>query len=414
MTGAQLPDLPPEMHRAVEEHRNWLLTEARLIEDPETAVAGSAERIMAAGIPLDRMMSAMPTLIASRRGLGRYWDRENGMRTLDYPWDNQSVYEKSPFYEAHQTRHWVSFRVADIADDAYTIVPDLREQGYTHYVCIPVFFQDGTEGGLTFSTRHPDGFSDLNLAYLKTIEPAFATYLDLKRSQRLLRETLGMYVGREPRDRILSGTVRLGDVHPQRAAIVFADMKGFTSLSSTMTAVETVALLNRYFACVVPAIEAHGGEVLKYIGDGVLAVFYTHMDGSDADGDADRVASQRALAAVADVVAAVAQDRAGATDGQRFDVKLALHLGEVAFGNIGSGDRLDFTVVGRDVNLASRLADLAGALGRPIVTSQAAKACLSQVPHDELGAFPLKGLTQLEPVFAPHLPAISVEPLALP
>lgn len=374
--------------------RDWLVGEARFINDADTVTAGFAERLVAAGLPLDRMMSAMPTLFATRRGLGRYWERGVGVRSADFQWGNQHIYEKSPFHAAHQTGEWVSFRLSEVADEDYTVVPDLRADGYTHFVCIPITFHDGDSvGGMTFSTRHADGFSDEHLAMLASVEPAMAMLLDLKRLQRLLNETLQMYVGLEPRQRILSGNVRRGEIVPIRAAIVFADMRGFTALSSTMTAEETTALLNRYFDCVVPPVEARGGQVLKYIGDGVLAIFHTDED--------DEAACRSALEAAGDILAAIDRDRADTATEPDFDIKMSLHLGEVAYGNIGSGARLDYTVVGSDVNLASRMADLAGNLDRRILVSAGFADRLADAVFDACGAHELKGVAGPQAVFEP-------------
>lgn len=373
--------------------QNWLLGEARFIADPDSATAGFAHHLIDAGLPLDRMSSAMPTLHAVRRGLGRTWLRESGVEALDFPWGNEAVYEASPYYEAHRTRQWVGFRLQDIEDEAYNIVPDLRAGGYSHYICIPIFFRDGAEGGMTFATRRPEGFSSSDLVLLRAVEPAIAIVLDLSRAWRLLQETLRMYVGDEPHARILSGEVRRGEVLRIHSAIVFADMRGFTALSETMSAEETAALLNRYFDCVVPPIEQRGGQILKYIGDGVLAIH--------RDDDTEEAACVAALEAARDIIARVEQNRADAPETDRFGIKIALHYGEVAYGNIGSGARLDYTVIGSGVNMASRLSDLAGHLDRPLLVSSDFARMLPERPFQDLGQHRLRGVAGLQSVFAP-------------
>lgn len=371
--------------------QNWLIGDARFLEDPDDAVQGFVQHLLDAGVPLDRFTSAIPTLHAVRSGLGRHWVRGKGIEVLEFPWDSDEVYEVSPYAEAHRTRDWVVFRLAEIDDSAFGIVPDLRAEGYTHYVCMPVFFRDGTEGGLTFATRHADGFSAGDLAILRAIENAVALILDVNRVWILLHETLRMYVGEEPQARILSGQVRRGDVVPMRAAIVFADMRGFTGLSSTLDVDETVVLLNRYFDCVVPPIEEAGGEVLKYIGDGVLAIF--------GAGDDAAAACAKALAAAQEIVRRVTEDQSGLPPERRFDIKLALHFGDVAYGNIGSGARLDYTVVGRGVNLASRLADLSGRLDQRLLVSSDFAKLLPKQPFENCGRHSLRGIAEPQDVF---------------
>lgn len=373
--------------------RDWLVREARSIDDPDLLTEGLAQRLIAVGIPLDRMSSAMPTLYAVRRGLGRVWSRDAGVSAQEFPWNNQAVYEASPYHRAHQTRDWVSFRLDDVSDEDFGIVSELRGEGYTHYVCVPIFFRDGSPGGMTFATRRPGGFSDSDLAVLHAVGPSMAILLDLNRAWRLIHETLSMYVGEEPQSRILSGQVRRGDVVRIRSAIVFADMRGFTALSARMSAEETVELLNRYFDCVVPPIEQGGGQVLKYIGDGVLAIYRAGDDGHKA--------CAAALSGVDEVLRRVADDRDQAEEGRRFDVKVSLHFGEVAYGNIGSGARLDYTVVGTGVNVASRLADLAGNLGRRILVSADFAEMLPETPFRALGEHRLRGVSTPQRVFEP-------------
>ena len=388
--------LPPEMAAHARALEKWLISEARFIEDPNAIIEPFTRHLEEAGVPLDRITSAIPTLHALRQGLGRQWSREKGVETQVFPWDSRALYEASPFYRAHETREWVEFRLDEIDDAEYGIVAELREGGYTHYICVPIFFRDGAMGGITFATCRPEGFSAADIAFLRAIEPAIANVLEVNRTWRLLREILSTYVGDEPQARILSGQVRRGDVVHIRSAIVFADMRGFTALTGQMSGEETVALLNRYFDCVVPPIEAAGGDVLKYMGDGVLAIFRAE------DQRHERFACERALSAARAIVRQVADDRVKADDATKFDIKIALHFGEVAYGNIGSGARLDYTVVGGSVNLASRLADLAGHLDRHILVSTDFVARLPDVDVEPRGVHELRGVAEPQSVFEPR------------
>ena len=342
--------------------QNWLIGEARFIDDPDVAIKGLVGHLHDAGVPLDRLSSAIPTLYAVRSGLGRSWTREDGISTQDFPWDLQEVYEASPYYQAHQTRDWVRFRLDETDDDAFGIVAELRASGYTDYICMPVFFRDGTDGGLTYATRRPEGFSAEDIAIFRIIESAIAMVLELNRVSI-------------------------------RSAIVFIDMRSFTALSASMSAEETVTLLNRYFDCVVPPIEERIGQVLKYIGDGVLAIYRADDDPQGA--------CVRALHAAEEIIKRVKQDQTRGDAQPPFDVKVALHFGEVAYGNIGSGARLDYTVVGRGVNLASRLADLSGQLDRHVLVSSDFAALLPSVPFEEMGTHELRGVAEPQRVFAP-------------
>ena len=360
--------------------------------EPDAMMVELVGRLECAGLPLDRVTTAIPTLHAMRRGLGRIWTRGEGVRWLHFPWNNQAVYERSPFFRAHQTGEWVAFRLDGVSDKIFEIVPELRAAGYTHYVCIPIVFRDG-KGGITFATRRPGGFSSADLEMMRIIEPAIAIELDLRRAWCLIDDTLRMYVGDEPHARILAGTVQRGEVMRIRSAIMFTDMSKFTSLSSTMSAEETVGLLNRYFDCVVPPVEASGGQVLKYIGDGVLAI---HSAGDD---DCDCCA--KALKAAQSILKRVESEQSGVAADRCFRIKIGLHFGEVAYGNIGSGARLDFTVIGKGVNIASRVSDLAGRLDRSLLVTGTFADRLPDNAFSALGEYELRGINEPQLVLAP-------------
>lgn len=203
-----------------------------------------------------------------------------------------------------------------------------------------------------------------------------------------------MYVGDEPHLRILSGDVRRGEVLRIRAAILFADMRDFTGLTSHLPEEAATALVNEYYDCIVPPIDERGGEVLKFMGDGILAIFRAGEDG-------DIEACMRAFAAARAGLLRVARRNAKKGGAIRFEVGIALHFGNAAYGNVGSSARLDYTVIGRDVNLASRIADLCGELDQSLLLSTSFQKRLSEHELQELGAFPLKGVDQAQTVFAP-------------
>ncbi|MEM8876538.1 MAG: adenylate/guanylate cyclase domain-containing protein [Pseudomonadota bacterium] len=405
--GSDQPEIEERIRARAFPVVSWLLQEGRFITSPDEATLGYADRLLGAGVPVDRMMSAMPTLHAERRGLGRLWDSRTGVREVIFPWDNLPAYEASPYALAHRTGDWVRIRLAETDDSAFGIVSELRADGIVDYVCIPIIFHDGTEGGMTYATRAASGFSDDELKVIAAVEPAMAMMLDLKRASRLVNETLKMYVGSEPHARIVSGEVRRGGVQATASALLMADIRGFTALAANMTPEETVDLLNRYFDCVVPQIEAAGGEVLKYIGDGVLAIFRGGL-ATGYGGNASASASSAAQAAL-DAARGILKAVDAASDGTNqpagspaFDIKMGLHVGEVAYGNIGSGARLDFTVVGQGVNLVSRLTDLCGALDQRLVVSKALADYLPDQTFTSLGHHPLKGLTEPQEALKPE------------
>lgn len=376
--------------------RDWLLTEAKHLRDPSGILAGLCERLNNAGVPVDRAVSGVDTLHALHEALGTFWERDTGSTRVEpylYNNNDDEVFKRSPFYVVNLTGKPVELRLAETPDNAYGIVPVLKEQGYTHYICYPLFFANGDVNVIAFATRAPEGFGEVQKLHLEFALPAFTAVMEITSGAMVLDQILRTYVGDEPHREILAGSVQRGQTSRIRSAILFADMRGYTSRSSKLAPEETVALLNTYFDCLVPPIEAEGGEVLKYMGDGLLAIF---RDRGDDMGGAARSALDAAQLALANLDAANAQQAFGSP----VDMGIALHHGQAAYGNVGSGIRLDFTVVGRDINLASRLARLNRTLSERLLMSSSFADRLWGAPH-RLGSFALDGIDGEVVVYRP-------------
>jgi adenylate cyclase len=247
---------------------------------------------------------------------------------------------------------------------------------------------------ISWTTQRPGGFTDADIAALEAIRRPVARLAEVYGLRRLATTLLNTYVGRDAGERILQGQIRRGDIERIDAVILVSDLRDFTGLSNRLPAEAVIGLLNNYFDCLVPALRAHGGEVLKFVGDGLLGIFPVAADPAEAC----RGALAAAAAARAALSKANAERAAQGEPAQRFG--LALHLGEVLYGNIGSAGRLDFTTIGPAVNLTARLETLARDLGRDLVAS-AAFARHSPEPLHSLGTFRLRGFQTPEEVFAP-------------
>ena len=309
--------------------------------------------MLALGVPIERVALSISTLHAEHDAVGRIWLKDGGVKESVYvsPGPDDPTFLRSPYYAALTSREWVEMRLAETPDDRFGIVPDLKAEGYTHYICAPITFANEMTAWVTLATRAPDGFSARALAIIASILPPFSVLLELRVAWGTLRNVLRIYVGDEPRQAILRGNVKRGQVSTIRSAILFADMRDSTQQTVELGAVGAVELFNNFFDCLVPAIEQRHGEVLKYLGDGLLAIFREAKDG-DCD------APERALFAARDSLASLNAFNTEHPDRPQMRAGIALHYGEAAYGNIGSGARLDFTVIGRDVSLASRIADV--------------------------------------------------------
>ena len=384
--------LSPDRKQAASAISNYMLGDGRLNTDPNTTLTELSERLLAAGLPLDRCVTIVRILHAAHAASFRVWEKGKGStaNVFNYAPSSSGLYEKSPSALAHKSRRWVVFNPQEVPEDTFGMLPELKEAGLTHYICAPIFLVNGMENVFTFATKAPGGFSAEDIALLQSTLPAIGACQEILVVHRILKEVTRMYLGEEPHQRILAGDVHRGEVTHIKSAILFADMRDFTSLTAEMTAEEATALLNDYYDCVVPAVEENGGEVLKFIADGILAIFRAGDDGSKACARALR-AAKAGLQAVTD------RNKTGVPV---FEIGIALHFGEVAYGNIGSGMRLDYTVIGRDVNLAARLAGLCGQLDQHLLVSTEFSNRVADTSFVDRGRHQLKGLASAEAVFA--------------
>jgi adenylate cyclase len=373
--------------------RDWLLAEGARQSEWSVLLSGLAERLKGLGVPLDRITTAIDALHSEYSGIGRIWTEEEGyaFRLFPHGRDTDEVYARSPFAEVHRTGRWLLLDLAATPDDAYGIVPDLKKAGYAEYLVVPICFTSGSQNGVSFATRTRGGFDARARSVLRFVLPTLAAAMEMRTVNQRLDNVLRIYVGDEPHKAILSGTIQRGQVSRIRSAILFADMRGYTRLSSRLEPEGAVELLNVFFDCLVPPIEHEGGEVLKYLGDGLLAIF---RDRGDDTGQSAQAALSAAVSGLVQLDEANRQGRFVSPVG----AGIALHHGEAAYGNVGSGMRLDFTVIGPDVNLASRIAQMNKVLGEPLLMSRAFADHLWGDP-EFLGAYELDGFEDRVPIY---------------
>jgi adenylate cyclase len=242
-----------------------------------------------------------------------------------------------------------------------------------------------------WATRHPGGFSTAEMGLMRDLLPSYAAVAELKALRTFIGGVLRTYVGAEAGRLVLDGQVRRGDVREITAALMLFDLRDFTLMSDRLSPKAVIRMLNSYFDCVMPPVEQHGGEVVEIMGDGVLAIFPQEPGRTAAEACSSALAAARAgLAALVD-----RNRRHPATPLQ---AGVALHYGTVSYGNIGSGNRLDFTVIGPDVNLTARIERLCRELDRSLIMSEAFADTLSR-PMWEIGHFELRGFAKMQRLF---------------
>lgn len=387
--------LPLQKRRLTVDLVGWLVGDRKTGPAGDQVVEALCQQLIAAGVPLDRYASSATVLMADRDALGRLWLRGQGVKQTSYvrPGAEDPDYLASPFFEADRTGRWVELWLPDTPNDRFGIVEELKCDGYVHYLCMPLMLSNGTVGWTSMASKAKRGFSTEDLTVIALVIPAITSLIDVRVTWANLDQLLRTYVGDEPHRAILAGNVKRGQVSTIRSAILFADMRDSTGHTAELGAVEAVNLFNDFFDSLVPPIESRLGEVLKYMGDGLLAIF---RESSDDGCDAAARALEAGEAAL-DNIKIFNQGR----QGQRpVELGIALHYGEAAYGNVGSGLRLDFTVIGRDVSLASRIGGMNARLGEPLLMSEAFIARLRRAAVP-LGAFAARGFTSPVAVFRP-------------
>jgi adenylate cyclase len=310
-------------------------------------------------------------------------------------------YLRSPVYVVEQTNRPWRWRVGDPVPDM-PLVQDLSAQGITDYCLFPLPVQDTSRTStMSFATRRPGGFGNLGgdeqgLGLLRRVAWLMTPILERAALRIIALNLLDAYVGKIAGERVYGGQIERGAVEPIDAAILVADLRGFTRLSEEMGEIATVDLLNRYFDALGEAIAAQDGQILKFMGDGLLAVFPIRdwLKRAVVCGNAYQAALQSR-----DNLKAL--NAALASEGKpAIDFGVGLHIGNVAFGNIGTATRLDFTVIGPAVNQTSRLQDLTKEIGVPILASgEFAQAANMGMRY--LGARTIRGVSAPIDVFGP-------------
>ena len=258
---------------------------------------------------------------------------------------------------------------------------------------LTVAFSDGARNMLTLATDRPHGFNRAERALLRRIAGLLAAPLEIVVTRQTAATLMTTYLGRRSGARVLAGAIQRGDGETIHAVLWYSDLRDFTALSESLPRDRLIALLNAHFERLAAPIKAFGGEVLKFMGDGLLAIFPTETEGAAKACDRALKAARGARAGMA----ALNSERMAAGESP-LAFGLALHLGDVMHGNIGAPDRLDFTVIGPAVNFVSRLEALCKDLERPVlVSAEFAAACMEGL--EPIGSYPLPGITQPAEVF---------------
>jgi adenylate cyclase len=387
-----LPMNAPDLQKIID----WLIDGARSATSPPRMMSETCERLVQAGIPLWRVSVFVRMLNPDIFGRSFVWrpGAEVVINTADFDIQDSPEFKRSPLAILYETEQEVRYRLDDPESRRFPFFDDMRAEGVTDYIALPLLFTDGLAHASSWTTKQAGGFSEEQLNALRTLVMPLTRLIEIIILRGTAATLLDTYVGNRAGERILGGQIRRGHTETMDAAIWLSDLRGFTALSDRLPAETVVDILNQYFDCQVSSIRAHGGEVLKFMGDGLLAVFPI----DEYVGDIRQVCS-RVLEAARESRASVdAMHYPIGEAVERFRFGVALHAGRILYGNIGGGNRLDFTCIGPAVNLAARLEKIAGRLHRTVVASERfAGICAGG--WSDLGEFPIAGFSKAERVY---------------
>jgi adenylate cyclase len=385
---------------------DWIIRTATANEDGEALLAGFCEALSGHGVPIWRANIATPTIDPNFRALSFNWHRRDGSSVFAQPHgpEGDRIYLRSPVNHLVQldqrAGRWRIGEGEGCTD--FTLLEELRLQGGTDYLLRTVPFVASTAligAAISFATDQAGGFTQGEIDYLDRFVPALGLAVYRLNLSRTFRDVLGAYLGEMSAGRVIQGMVQRGDSEVIEAAILLADLKGFTTAADREDPLAVVRSLNGSLDALGSAVTEAGGEILKFTGDGFIAIFPLAPPGPAGASECDRAleAARVALARLG------ALNRGKRPFGMAFAVDMALHFGELVYGNVGTSRRLDFTTIGRAVNEASRMEKLCDELGVNLVVSDRfAQRCTH--PLRDLGTFQLRGVSGSMRLWAPEEP----------
>jgi len=376
----------------------WLTSGTRDERFIDNIFAELCIRLQQAGIPVKR--ASLHLLIHHPQWLGARIMWSDGMREaeiarVDYDVRERSEYIGSPANEIHEgaTEVRENLERDPSTGRQHAVFDEMRAKGLTDYVAWPVHHTLGKKHLVTFATDQSGGFDEAHIATLSGLLPVLALVSEIRMKNRLARTLLETYVGSHASELILAGATRRGSGTTVRAAIMICDLRDFTAISDNWPRDDVIDLLNGYFDAMSEPIARHGGEILKFIGDGLLAIFPLSEPRACANLLHAVTEARQAMTAL--------NEKNGETGRAPLNYGIGVHVGDVMYGNIGSRARLDFTVIGPAVNMASRLEALTKQLGKPVLLSRAfADSIEGDFALEPVGEYPVRGFSDPIELFA--------------
>jgi adenylate cyclase len=385
----------------------WLVERGLAGASETELLHGFCEAARQAGLELSRGNMLIDTLHPVHEGRAFRWHVDGAQSpVVEYGRTNQGgavaeSWQRSPYYALLTSdEHELRRNLTESAPD-FPLLVELRDGGETDYIAfVQRFARDSVIGEMdcvfsSWTTRRDGGFGEHDLAALRRLVPRLALAAKCASLARIAETLVQVYLGRDAGQRVLEGRISRGVAERIDAVLWFSDLRGYTRISDGAAPDEIIPMLNDYADAVVSAVHGAGGDVLKLVGDGVLAIFK-----ADDPAQACRCALEAERGMRARIAAL--NERRAAGGRPVTSVYLGLHIGDVFYGNIGSEDRLDFTVVGPAVNEASRISAMCGSVDRDVVLSADFFAAAAPSERNRLvsvGRFALRGVARSQELF---------------
>ena len=370
----------------------WLDTGVPGASTAESFLATLNQRLVAAGIPLARVAVFVRTLHPNVAGRAFFWRAEKPgeveVDVAEHEWMESEQHLRSPVHHITSTGQAIRRRLADERCPMdFPVLADMRAEGMTDYFATPLPSFTGEKLLASYTTRQPGGFTAGQVAALERLLPPIGRIAEVMAWRRKAQNILETYLGRQAGDKVLAGQIRRGDGEDVHAVIWFCDLRDSTPLADSMSRGEFLRLLNEFFERVLGPVLERQGEILRFIGDAALAIFPVGRDEAEA--------CRRAVEAARDAIRRMAAANAARPQPLRFGI--ALHLGDVLYGNIGTPTRLEFTVIGAAANEAARIESLCKVLDAPLLMSASVARHVDGCRS--LGAHKLRGVAESMELF---------------
>ncbi|WP_051548178.1 adenylate/guanylate cyclase domain-containing protein [Sneathiella glossodoripedis] len=371
---------------------DWVLSDGRREKDALSFINTLCDRILGYGIPIARMRIGFRTIHPQLDIWAYIWTREDG-RAVDWGGEHgirsSSSYYGSPAEWVHKHQKPFRRRLDRLDPETdHNVLFEQAKEGLVDYLMLPMWFMDDTIPIITFVTDHSEGFTDQMVADLEVLAKYVSPIIEIHANRKIAVTLLETYVGHRSGQHVLEGQIQRGDGEEIEAAIWFCDLRGFTRLSNSLPKADLFSLLNTYFEIVGRHITENNGEILKFVGDAVLAVFPKEHERSKEQCCADALSAAQSALAEAKAIKNV----------DHLNFGIGLHYGKAMFGNVGTSNRLDFTVIGHAVNLASRVEALTKSASHNLLLSEDF-ATISVQKSNPIGVFNLHGIEAPQTVY---------------